>query len=200
MLAMRRLNGKKISGCTLNLHVALGVGDVDMYILGDRRDGWQYCASGEPFSDLDTALSDGSAGQMVVSPEMWRGMQTPAPAEPSQSQSQSQPAEEAPATGAADGAPTAVLPKQATAQQHAWAAQELSSGNLLLSTPADERTLQAAIVKLAETAAAAGCPPAPNAPAVVEAALRKADSLDPIIRSFIPPPILYACEAEASGW
>jgi hypothetical protein len=37
------------------------------YIVGDRHDGWQYVAAGDPFTALDTALSDGSAGQMVVS-------------------------------------------------------------------------------------------------------------------------------------
>jgi hypothetical protein len=53
---------------------------------------------------------------------------------------------------------------------------------------------------MAEKGIAAGDAPVPSAPAVLEAALAKADSLERIIRLFIPPPILYACEAEASGW
>ena len=34
----------------MHLHVALGVGTLQLYTLGSAEGGWQYVAAGEPFS------------------------------------------------------------------------------------------------------------------------------------------------------
>lgn len=41
------------------------------------------------------------------------------------------------------------------------------------------------------------CAPSPVHP---QQLMRKQDFLERVIRHFIPPPILYVCEAEESGW
>lgn len=34
----------------MHLHVALGVGTLELYTVGSAEGGWQYVAAGEPFS------------------------------------------------------------------------------------------------------------------------------------------------------
>lgn len=34
----------------VHLHVALGVGTLELYTVGSAKGGWQYVAAGEPFS------------------------------------------------------------------------------------------------------------------------------------------------------
>lgn len=39
-----------VQGHMMNLHVALGVGTLQLYTVGNAEGGWQYVAAGEPFS------------------------------------------------------------------------------------------------------------------------------------------------------
>eukprot|EP00752_Nemacystus_decipiens_P004955 g4508.t1 len=73
-LCLKRLDGMKIEGHVMHLHVALGVGTLQLYTVGSTAGGWQYVAAGEPFSDLATAMDDGTAGEMVASCNFWEAM------------------------------------------------------------------------------------------------------------------------------
>lgn len=39
-----------LQGHVMHLHVALGVGTLQLYTVGSAEGGWQYVAAGEPFS------------------------------------------------------------------------------------------------------------------------------------------------------
>ncbi len=47
----------------MHLHVALGVGTLQLYTVGSAEGGWQYVAAGEPFSVSATTLVSAIFGQ-----------------------------------------------------------------------------------------------------------------------------------------
>lgn len=54
----------------MHLHVALGVGTLQLYTVGSAEGGWQYVAAGEPFSVSTIML----VSAMNISPEQFFGV------------------------------------------------------------------------------------------------------------------------------
>lgn len=50
MMTIASLIEPPAQGHVMHLHVALGVGTLQLYTVGNAQDGWQYVAAGEPFS------------------------------------------------------------------------------------------------------------------------------------------------------
>ncbi|CAM9471421.1 unnamed protein product, partial [Sphacelaria rigidula] len=73
-LCIKRLDGTKILGHVLHLHIALGVGNLELYTVGGPYEGWQYVAAGAPFSDLASSMDDGTAGEMILSRNYWNDL------------------------------------------------------------------------------------------------------------------------------
>lgn len=46
----RRRLTTNVQGHVMHLHAALGVGTLELYTVGEAKEGWQYVAAGEPFS------------------------------------------------------------------------------------------------------------------------------------------------------
>lgn len=53
-----------VQGHEMNLHVALGVGTLQLYTVGNAEGGWQYVAAGEPFS---VSTTPGTSKQYLCS-------------------------------------------------------------------------------------------------------------------------------------
>ncbi|KAG5177680.1 hypothetical protein JKP88DRAFT_331957 [Tribonema minus] len=207
MLALRRLDGRVIQGLSLHLHVAVGVGPVDLYVVGDRRVGWHYVAAGEPFKSLDTALDDGKAGEMVVSPALWAGMQgaqqvmqASASSNDYDSDPEWEGSQPSPRDAEDDAADKGQLDREALRSCYAWRARTLPSGNIMLDSSATAEALERVLHLDAAEERLRGNDYAGAAAAAAAAVLRKADVLERVVRLFTLPPILYACEAETSGW
>ncbi|CAM9281080.1 unnamed protein product, partial [Chrysoparadoxa australica] len=222
MLALNRVNGKYIQGQQMHLHVALGNGPVDLYIVGSKAGGWQYVAAGDPFTDLDTALDDGSAGEVVASKAFWSVLQVMlvharclflCPGKLAHFLS-------LPLSLSLSPPPHLLLCMEQEAQvweggtpgddevQHVcydWKASELPSGNFMLTNNATEAQLLRALEIDADAVSSSSGSCNSNdylksLQHITNCISEKQDFLERVIRGFIPAPVLYECEAEESGW
>ncbi|KAG5179673.1 hypothetical protein JKP88DRAFT_326367 [Tribonema minus] len=228
-LALQRLNGRRVQGLELHLRAALGVGPVDLYTLGDRQYGWHYTAVGEPFNSLDTALDDGVAGDMVWQSCSHSGRcVTFNRCDTTLDDGVAGDAVRCSRSGTCitfnslamaldDGVPgdmvvsaafaAALLNNAAAPQTPAegaaaeWAATRLASGNTKLQCTLAANDIKVALASDAARALAGGGPDFANvSAAAVEAVVARAEWLEGVVRSFVLPPVLHACAAEASGW
>ncbi|CAM9255225.1 unnamed protein product [Ectocarpus sp. 6 AP-2014] len=221
-LCLKRLDGTKIQGHVMHLHVALGVGTLQLYTVGSAEGGWQYVAAGEPFSDLATAMDDGTAGELVASCNYWTRMSTistensgrldEAPTSHAETDFNGNEDGSAGRNGATDDklGVTAGARKSSTLSGVEWASNHLESGNVKVETSASAAEIEAALERASREMQAQkiqrrGIPAdgeggISTTASVAAELMRKQEFLERVIRRFIPPPILYVCEAEESGW
>ncbi|CAM9134053.1 unnamed protein product [Ectocarpus sp. 12 AP-2014] len=221
-LCLKRLDGTKIQGHVMHLHVALGVGTLQLYTVGSAEGGWQYVAAGEPFSDLATAMDDGTAGELVASCNYWRRMSTistddsgrldEAPTSHAETYFNGNEEGSAGRHGVTDDelGVTAGAKKSSTLGGVEWASNHLESGNVKVEASASAAEIEAALERAsremhAQEIQRRGIPTdgeggISTTASVATELMRKQEFLERVIRRFIPPPILYVCEAEESGW